>query len=86
VRKAILEWGQLEWPTAAPRSIGEFANRVEPPLSDELRQLSAASYSKDGGNWDGNGLASALRNVKIVTSRAAEAADDPLPPLMPPAA
>jgi hypothetical protein len=51
-----------------------------------LRQLSAASYSKDGGNWDGNGLASALRNVKIVTSRAAEAADDPLPPLMPPAA
>lgn len=86
VRNAILEWGRLQWPTAAPRSIGEFASRVAPPLSDELRSLSAASYSKDGGNWDGNALASALRNVTIVTSRDAAAADDPLPPLMPPAA
>jgi hypothetical protein len=86
VRKAILEWGRLQWPAAAPRSLGEFANRVEPPLSDELRQLSAASYSKDGGNWDGNALTSALRNITTVTSRDAAAADDPLPPLMPPAA
>ena len=85
VRNAILEWGRLQWPTAAPRSIGEFAKRVEPPLSDELRQLSAVSYSKDGGNWDGNALASALRNVTIRTSKDAVAADDPLPPLMPPA-
>jgi len=85
VRNAMLEWGRLQWPTAAPRSIGEFANRVEPPLSDELRQLSAVSYSKDGGNWDGNALASALRNVTIRTSRDAAAVDDPLPPLMPPA-
>lgn len=84
VRNAMLEWGRLQWPTAAPRSIGEFANRVEPPLSDELRQLSAVSYSKDGGNWDGNALASALRNVTIRTSRDAAAVDDPLPPLMPP--
>ncbi|MDH3777334.1 MAG: hypothetical protein OES59_00825, partial [Gammaproteobacteria bacterium] len=86
VRKAILEWGRLQWPAAAPRSLGEFANRVEPPLSDELRQLSAASYSKDGGNWDGNALTSALRNITTVTSRDEAAADDPLPPLMPPAA
>ena len=83
VRNAILEWGRLQWSTGAPRSLGEFASRVAPPLSDELRQLSAASYSKNGGNWDGNALASALRNVTIVASREVAAADDPLPPLMP---
>jgi hypothetical protein len=86
VRDAILEWGRLQWPTGAPRSIGEFANRVEPPLSDELQRLSAASYSRDGGNWDGNALADALRSMTFVTSRDSAAADDPLPPLMPPAA
>jgi len=86
VRNAILEWGRLQWPTAAPRSIGEFANRVEPPLSDELRRLSAVSYSRDGGNWDGNALADALRSVRFVTSRDRAAAEDALPPLMPPAA
>ncbi len=86
VRNAILEWGRLQWPTAAPRSIGEFANRVERPLSDELHRLSAASYSRDGGSWDGKALADALRNVTFVTHRDAAVAEDPLPPLMPPAA
>ena len=86
VRNAILEYGRLQWSTAAPRSIGEFANRVEPPLSDELRRLSAASYSRDGGSWDGKALADALRNVTFVTHRDAAVAEDPLPPLMPPAA
>jgi len=86
VRNAVLGWGGLQWPTAAPRSIGDLASRVMPPLSDELRKLSAASYSKDGGTWDGSALASALRIVTVVKSREEMAVDDPLPPLMPPAA
>ena len=85
VRSAVLEWGGLQWPASSPRSIGEFASRVTPPLSEELRKLSAASYSKDGGSWDGSALATALRNVTVVVSRDEVAADDPLPPLMPPA-
>lgn len=85
VRSAVLEWGRLQWPNAAPRSIGEFSDRVSAPLDDELRALSAASYSRDGRSWDGNALASALRSVTVIRSRNEIAADDPLPPLMPPA-
>ena len=86
VRNALLEWGRLQWPNAAPRSIGEFSGRVAAPLANELRKLSAVTYSKDGGSWDGAALASALRSVSVVVASEADiAADDPLPPLMPPA-
>ncbi len=85
VRNALLEWGRLQWHGAAPRSIGEFADRVAAPLSDELRRLSAASYGKGDSSWDGAALADALRSVSIVDRRRDIAADDPLPPLMPPA-
>jgi hypothetical protein len=85
VRHALLEWGRLQWPAAAPRSISELATRVTPPLCDELQTLSTASYRKDGGRWDGGALASALRNVTVRASSAETAASDPLPPLMPPA-
>jgi hypothetical protein len=86
VRDAVLEWGRLQWPADAPRSIGEFSERVAAPLADELRALSAASYSKNGGDWHGKALASALRSISVIESRGGVAADDPLPPLMPPAA
>jgi len=85
VRSAVLEWGRLQWHGAAPRSIGEFADRVAAPLSDELRKLSAASYGKGDGSWDSAALANALRSVAVVSAKDAAAADDPLPPLMPPA-
>ena len=85
VRNAVLEWGRLQWHGAAPRSIGEFADRVASPLSDELRRLSAASYGKGDPSWDGAALAAALRSVSIVDRKRDIAADDPLPPLMPPA-
>ena len=85
VRNAVLEWGRLQWHDAAPRSIGEFAERVAAPLSDELRKLSAASYGKGDAGWDGAALADALRSVSVVDRKHDVAADDPLPPLMPPA-
>ncbi|MDH3620563.1 MAG: hypothetical protein OER91_06720, partial [Gammaproteobacteria bacterium] len=60
-------------------------DRVAAPLSDELRKLSAASYGKGDGSWDSAALANALRSVAVVSAKDAAAADDPLPPLMPPA-
>jgi hypothetical protein len=86
VRSALLEWGRLQWPDNAPRSIGEFANRVEPPLSDELRKLSSASYGPRGGDVDRKALAGALKSVSIVKAHAPVRTREPLPPLMPPAA
>ena len=86
VRQLLLDWGRLTWPDNAPRSIGELANRVEPPLCDELRRLSAVSYGKNAAEWDGSALASALGSVTIVAEHSVAASREPLPPLMPPAA
>lgn len=84
VKSALIEWGRLQWPGNAPRSIGEFADRVEAPLSDLLRNLSAASYGNNGAAWDSGELSQALRKITPVKDeKAAAAAKDPLPPLMP---
>ena len=84
VRAAVLEWGRLQWPDDAPHSIGEIADRVAPPLSEELRRLSSASYGREGGGWDGEALAAALRSVTMRPETKTAATADPLPPLMPP--
>jgi hypothetical protein len=86
VRQSLLDWARLQWPGNTPRSIGELAGRVGAPLSDELEKLSAESYGKGAGAWDGAALADALRSVTIVAEHTASAAREPLPPLMPPAA
>lgn len=84
VRTAILDWAKLQWPRNAPRSIGEFAARVEAPLSAELQQLSAASYGRNGQDWDGEALAKALRTIKVVAQHAPVRTEETLPPLVPP--
>jgi hypothetical protein len=86
VRATVLEWGGLQWPDEAPRSIGELSSRVESPLADELRKLSSASYGPNGGDWDGEALAKALKSVSILTPYEEPVASEQLPPLMPPAA
>lgn len=84
VRAALVEWGRLQWPDEAPRSVGELAARVTSPLRDELRTLSATSYGTTAGEWNGSALAQALRSINIVMEHDEVAVDDPLPPLMPP--
>ncbi|MCH9006289.1 MAG: protein BatD [Proteobacteria bacterium] len=86
VRAALVEWGRLQWPDDAPRSVGELAARVTSPLRDELRTLSATSYGTTAGEWNGSALAQALRSINIVMEHDEVAVDGPLPPLMPPGA
>jgi hypothetical protein len=83
VRQSLLDWGKLEWPASAPRSIGELASRVASPLSDELLKLSAASYGRGGSDWDQAALASALRSVSVLAAHREEGTAELLPPLMP---
>lgn len=83
VRQALLDWARLQWPDDTPRSIGELANRVTAPLSDELYRLSRASYGRGGENWDGGALARAIRSFGIVEDSGDEGGDAILPPLMP---
>ena len=85
VRTALLEWASLQWPNSAPRSLSDLSDRVAPPLADELRSLSAASYGTNGGGWNAAALASALRSISVVIRREDAVANEPLPPLMPPA-
>lgn len=82
VRKALLDWGLLQWPDAAPRSIGEIARRVSSPLSDELRNLSSLSYGPNGGDWNGEAMAKAIRSFSVLKDDATRA-KELLPPLMP---
>jgi hypothetical protein len=82
VRKALLDWAALEWPDASPRSIGELAARVAAPLSDELKNLSSSAYGPNGGDWDGDALAIAVRSISVV-GEDSETGSDVLPPLMP---
>lgn len=83
-RAAVVEWGQLQWPDNAPRSVGEIAERVSPPLCDELKNLSAASYGNGGAEWDGKRLAKALRSIDVLADGVIATTEDPLPPLLPP--
>ena len=83
VRQALLEWGRLQWPTDAPRSIGALATRVSAPLSDELTALSDSAYGSNGTGWNGEALARYLRSFAILADSSSTETDDPLPPLMP---
>ncbi len=85
LRSALLEWGRLQWPDDAPRSVGALAERVASPLSDELRRLSMASYGPGGRDWDREALAKALRSIVTLKDDAESRRQDALPPLMPPA-
>lgn len=82
VRSALLEWGRLQWPDDAPRSIGELAGRVSEPLAGELRTLSRASYGPGGAGFEGTSLAKALRSFAVVGDDEDSRPED-LPPLMP---
>ena len=83
VRQALLEWGRLQWPTNAPRSIGALAMRVSAPLSDELAKLSDSAYGSNGSGWDGEALARYLRSFAVLDDSSITKSDHPLPPLMP---
>jgi hypothetical protein len=84
VRAAVIEWGRLQWPDDAPRNVGDMAKRVAPPLSDELRALSASSYSNGADEWDGGSLTKALRSINVLIEDNEATTASPLPPLMPP--
>ncbi len=83
VKDALLAWSRLQWPTGAPRSIGELATRVSDPLAKELRVLCNASYGPHNTPWDGERLAKALRSLTVLPDEKEEQEVDSLPPLMP---
>ena len=82
VRQALIQWGRLQWPGDAPRSIGIIAARVSSPLAEQLESLSKLSYGSASEEWDGEALARALRSFAVVVDDQGRN-DEFLPPLMP---
>lgn len=83
VKAALLEWGRLQWPDDAPRSIGTLARRVSIPLSAELEALCSATYGPTARDWNGEALAKSLRSFAVLSEDADERRPDGLPPLSP---
>ena len=83
VKAALLEWGRLQWPDDAPRSIGTLARRVSIPLSAELEVLCSATYGPTARDWNGEALAKSLRSFAVLSEDAEERRSDALPPLSP---
>jgi len=83
IKTAMLDWGKLQWPDDAPRSIGTIATRVSLPLSTQLEALCNASYGAGDQSWDGEALARAMRSFSVLTNEKPERPTDTLPPLLP---
>ncbi|MEX2125419.1 MAG: BatD family protein [Woeseia sp.] len=83
VKSALLDWGRLQWPERAPRSIADIATRVSEPLAYELQALGRISYGPGGEAWDGTRLDRALRSVTLISPAEDRDHAKGLPPLMP---
>ena len=83
LKSALLAWGRLQWPEDSPRNIGDLGERVSMPLSLELNKLCSASYGPDAAEWDGEGMAKALRSFSVLNDDEALVAQADLPPLYP---
>ncbi len=83
LKSNLLEWGRLEWPANAPRSIRDLARRVSLPLSTQLETLCSASYGSGESYWDGEALAKSLRSFSVLSEEKPEQPTDVLPPLSP---
>ncbi|HWM28304.1 MAG TPA: BatD family protein [Woeseiaceae bacterium] len=83
VKAALLDWGRLQWPEYAPRSLADLAARVSEPLASELQTLGRISYGPGRDAWDGAGLDRALRSFSVLSPAEEEDTAQDLPPLMP---
>tara|TARA_Y100000389_G_scaffold167358_1_gene172522 strand:+ start:791 stop:2482 length:1692 start_codon:yes stop_codon:yes gene_type:complete len=83
LRFALIEWAALQWPDKKPRSIAELAKYFEPPLSEELKILSANSYGNLTEKWDSRKMLTAINTLKLKKKDDDASIKKTLPPLMP---
>ncbi len=63
VRAALLELAPGLWPEQTPRSLEAMAERVGPPLSTELLNLSRHLYAGSNSEWDGKQIEAGMQKV-----------------------
>jgi len=66
-KQAFVDWARLQWPENIPLSLGEVADRVDKPLSDELKIFNKITYGSDHNElWDGKAMAKAIKKISFL--------------------
>ena len=77
----LLQWAELRFPESPPQSLGALADRLPPAVAAEIATLEASVYGAGADEWNGKGLAAALKGVDAVARESSKGQPDPLLPL-----
>ena len=80
-RTALLQWGELKFPAAPPRSLGALAQLLPDVAAREVLDLEAHIYGGAAGPWDGQGLSATLAELETAGPPAGPTKAEPLLPL-----
>ncbi len=83
-KQAFVDWARLQWPDNIPLSLGEVADRVDKPLSDELKIFNKITYGSDHNElWDGKAMAKAIKKISFLDASNNKGKKRELPALAP---
>ncbi|MEC9415960.1 MAG: BatD family protein [Pseudomonadota bacterium] len=83
-KQALIDWAKLQWPDNIPRNLDEVADRVDKPLSDELKIFNKITYGSDYNElWDGKAMAKAIKRISLVGGLNSKGKKRELPALAP---
>jgi len=83
-KQALIDWAKLQWPDNIPRNLDEVADRVDKPLSDELKIFNKITYGSDYNElWDGKAMAKAIKRISLVGEPNSKGKKRELPALAP---
>ena len=83
-KQAFVDWARLQWPDNIPLSLGEVADRVDKPLSDELKIFNKITYGSDHNElWDGKAMAKAIMKISFLDASNNKGKKRELPALAP---
>jgi hypothetical protein len=80
-RRLLLEFAELRYGAAAPRSLGALAAVLPEAAGREVLALEATIYGAGGGVWHGDGLKALLPELEKVAGGDPQAKNEPLLPL-----
>ncbi len=77
----LLQWAELRFPESPPQTLGVLAERLPSAVAAEIAVLEASVYGAGAEEWNGEGLAAALKGVDTVAREHSKDKSDPLLPL-----
>ena len=80
-RRLLLQFAEVRFAPAPPRSLGAFAATLPEPIGREVLALEANIYGAAPGDWDGEGLQAALPGLAAVGETIEGPPGEPLVPL-----